>query len=355
MPRPHLLVANPTAQSGRNAERISHVRARLASRGIVHELLATTPAGGTVRELSGRLREGGIGAVIAMGGDGTFAEVGKALIRSGRAREVPLAMLPTGTANDQGRSFGLSSDPSEIDRNVGVIAEGREADLDAGRIRAIERNATVREDHFFDSAGWGIGPRILALRNEDRREIDRVPVLREVYRDQWVYAGALLKTFLASYLEDDKFDATISVDADPTPRRWTGLTDLVVKGTRIYGGLWVLDRDSRPDDGRFEVVPFLGKRDWISKALVHLDGTGRTADALAQVGIRHSEGLQAGRIEIAFHNRSDAVPLAAQIDGEEFPATSRARIEVLPRALRLVVPAELATRPGPPNPLPERK
>jgi diacylglycerol kinase family enzyme len=34
------------------------------------------------------------------------------------------------------------------------------------------------------------------------------------------------------------------------------------------------------------------------------------------------------------------MPLAAQIDGEEFVASPRVRIEVLPRALRLVVPRE---------------
>jgi hypothetical protein len=32
------------------------------------------------------------------------------------------------------------------------------------------------------------------------------------------------------------------------------------------------------------------------------------------------------------------MPLHAQIDGEEFAATARAVIEVLPRAIRLVVP-----------------
>jgi len=92
----------------------------------------------------------------------------------------------------------------------------------------------VREDLFFDSAGWGISPRVLQLRNEDRKAIAEIPLVRDVYRDQLVYAGALLRTFLESYIEDDKFDVTVTADGETFA--WTGLSDLIVKGTRIYGG-----------------------------------------------------------------------------------------------------------------------
>jgi diacylglycerol kinase family enzyme len=249
-------------------------------------------------------------------------------------------MLPTGTANDQGKSFGLDAGDADLARNIRVLAEGHQARLDAGRLRGFDdAGATVVDDWFFDSAGWGISPRVLALRNEDRKAIAAIPLLRDLWRDQLVYAGALLRTFLASYVDDGKFD--VRLRADGVEQRWQGLTDLVVKGTRIYGGLWVFDPEARPDDGRFEIVPFVGKRDWISKALVHLDGSGTTAEALAAVGVRHSSGLSASVIELQFEEQPGQ-PVRAQLDGEELPATSRVRIEVVPRALRLVVPAEFA-------------
>jgi diacylglycerol kinase family enzyme len=194
----------------------------------------------------------------------------------------------------------------------------------------------VREDLFFDSAGWGISPRVLQLRNEDRKSIAQIPVVRDVWRDQLVYAGALLRTFVGSYVDDGKFD--VRVVADGEERTWRGLTDLVVKGTRIYGGLWVFDPAAQHDDGKFEVVPFVGKRDWVSKAIVALDGSGKMAEALASMGVRHSEALSAGRIELSF-DEQPGMPLAAQIDGEEFPATATVRIEVLTQALRIIVPA----------------
>ena len=89
------------------------------------------------------------------------------------------------------------------------------------------------------------------------------------------------------------------------------------------------------------MVPFVGKRDWVSKAIVHLDGSGAAAEALAAVGVRHSDNLSAATIELAF-DEQPGQPLAAQIDGEEFPATPSVLIEVAARALRLVVPEEFA-------------
>ncbi len=272
-----------------------------------------------------------------MGGDGTFAEVAKGILSSRRVAEVRLAMLPTGTANDQGKSFGLAADEDALERNVEVIAAGRETRLDVGRLRALKDDGSlVREDLFFDSAGWGISPRVLALRNEDRKAIADIPVVRDLWRDQLVYAGALLRTFLQSYVDDDKFDARIVADGQEI--EWTGLSDLILKGTPVYGGAWIFDPNSKPDDGKFEIVPFQGKRDWVSKAIVHLDGSGAAAEALSNLGVRHSANLSARRISIDLTEHPGGLPILAQLDGEEFPSTPRADIEVLPRALRLVVP-----------------
>lgn len=333
----HLLVANPTAQSGRNAVRVARAEALLASAGVACELLPTLPGGRTVGAVREALDRGGYGCVITMGGDGTFREVAAGLLDCARREEVALAMLPTGTANDQGRSFGLEATEDALPRNVEVIAAGRETRLDAGRIHAMSgAGETVARSAFFDSAGWGISARVLAARNADRKVVEQMGPLKEVYRDHLVYAGALLRTFLDSYVVNDKFTAVVV--ADGTRIELTGLSDLVVKGTRVYGGAWVFDRGARHDDGMFEVVPFRGKRDWTSKAIVDLDGNPITEEMLNAIGVSHSKPFSAGRIELRFEVPEGGAPLAAQIDGEEFPATAIVRIEVVARALRLVVP-----------------
>jgi len=328
----HLLVGNPTAQSGKNAERIDRAVRGLAAAGVACDVLATLPGGATIPAVAERLRSGTYRCVVAMGGDGTFREVASGLIDSGRAEQVAMGMLPTGTANDQGRSFGLEAGDAALEDNLHVVVAGYEARLDAGRLHAAGRKAW-----FFDSAGWGISARVLQARNEDRAMVDaHAPLLKALYRDHLVYAGALLRVFLESYVVDDTF--TADVEADGRRVALEGLTDLIVKGTRIYGGAWVFDRTSRPDDGLFEVVPFRGKLDWTSKAIVDLDGNPVTEDMLNAIGVEHSRPFRASRLSMRFTWASGASVPAAQIDGEEYEASDEATIEVVPRAIRLIVP-----------------
>ena len=105
-----------------------------------------------------------------MGGDGTFREVAAGLLESTKKDAVALGMLPTGTANDQGRSFGLDAGEAALERNVEVILAGKETRLDAG---GIDIGAAIRRRRwFFDSAGWGLCARVLRERNEDREVVD---------------------------------------------------------------------------------------------------------------------------------------------------------------------------------------
>ncbi len=333
----HLLVANPTAQSGKNAQRIDAVRQWMEEMAIPCGFLPTLPGGRTIASVADALNRHPYRVVIAMGGDGTFREVASGILTSERASEVALGMLPTGTANDQGRSFGLLSDDAALEENLSVIAAGRETRLDGGFIRSLTSSGEVlAEGWFFDSAGWGISARILAVRNQDRSLVEQVPLLREVYRDKLVYAGATLRVFLQSYVVTDKF--TAHINADGHPHQLEGLTDLVIKGTRIYGGAWVLDRNARHDDGLFEVVPFRGKRDWASKAMVDLEGNPLTEEMLNSLGISHSRPFPASHIDLAFEVPMEGSPLCAQIDGEEFPAGPRAQVQVHREVLRLIVP-----------------
>jgi diacylglycerol kinase family enzyme len=331
----HLLVGNPTAQSGKNAERIEQAVRGLGAAGVTSDVLATLPAGATIPAVAERLRGSSYRCVIAMGGDGTFREVASGLLESGRSEDVAMAMLPTGTANDQGRSFGLDAGEGALERNLEVLVAGRETRLDAGKMVTPGRSAW-----FFDSAGWGISARVLRARNEDRALIDEhAPLLKALYRDHLVYAGALMRVFLESYVVDDTFHAEIEAEgADGQRFVLDGLTDLIVKGTRVYGGAWVFDRTSRHDDGLFEIVPFRGKLDWMSKAIVDLDGNPVTEELLNAVGVEHSHPFRFARATVHLTWPAAGAAPAAQIDGEELPVCDQATIEVVPRAIRLVVP-----------------
>jgi diacylglycerol kinase family enzyme len=335
----HLLVGNPTAQSGKNQERIDRAIELFRAHGIAVELLATEPFGRTIAAVREHLDRGGYRVVIAMGGDGTFREVASGLFTSARKEEVALGMLPTGTANDQGKSFGLDATPEALARNVLVIASGHETRLDV----CVHRSAGSASEvgaappaYFFDSAGWGLSARVLARRNEDRRIVDGLGPLKEIYRDHAVYAGALLKTFLESYVVPDKMRVLAKLDGADVVLE--GLSDLIVKNTRIYAGGWIFDKTSRHDDGAIELIPFRGKRDWVSKAIVDLQGNPVTEEMLNEIGVEHSHAMRARSIELELVPPEGGAPLAAQLDGEEWPAHPFVKIDVVARGIRLLVP-----------------
>lgn len=330
----HLLVANPTAQSGKAQKRIDEALAILKGAGLEADFIATLPEGKTIAEVRAALTGGNYRVVIAMGGDGTFREVAAGLYTSGRSEDVALGMLPTGTANDQARSFGLDHDEDALQRNIDVIRAGHETRLDVGIYRAGEANAPA--DYFFDSCGWGLSARVLAQRNKDRAAVEALGPLKELYRDQAVYAGAFLKKFLESYVIDDKFRVVGSLDGQPV--ELDGLTDLIVKNTRVYAGAWVLDENAHHDDGIFELVPFVGKLDWTSKAIRDLQVVPLNEEILEDLGLEHSKTLRASTMDLTFVEHEGGAPLATQLDGEEWPADHRVHIEVAKQGIRLIVP-----------------
>ena len=336
-----LLVGNPTAQSGKNAERIARAKALLEQRGLPCELFATLPAGATIPALRDALRAASerIDVVVAMGGDGTFREVGAALLASGKRDDIAMGMLPTGTANDQGRSFGLSAGESSLESNVDVVVQGAETRLDAVHVTFHgEHRATPHTDVFFDSASWGFSARVLLERNVDRSIVDKLGPLKMLYRDHLVYAGAFARVFMDSFVRDQTFDVAITVDG--VRHELEGLTDLVVKNTRIYAGAWIVDRASRHDDGLVEVVPFRNQADWVAKAIVDHEGT-VLPDVLRDPGGRVKSDIFRGT-SFTLELSGSVLPLA-QVDGEEADPAPRVTLEVEKRALRLVVPAPHAS------------
>jgi diacylglycerol kinase family enzyme len=331
----HLVVGNPTAQSGRNQERIDQALALMKDAGIAADLLPTLPGRRTIAAVRAALDAGAYRTVIAMGGDGTFREVAAGLYTSTRREDVAMGMLPTGTANDQGKSFGLDSAEDALARNVEVIRAAHETRLDVGIYRPGD--ASAAPDYFFDSCGWGLSARVLAQRNKDRALVETLGPLKELYRDQAVYAGAFLKEFLESYVIDDKLRVVATLDGQRIELE--GLTDLIVMNTRVYAGAWVFDPTSRHDDGIFELVPFVGKRDWASKAIRDLVAVPLNQEMLEELGLEHSKPLRASSMDLEIFDPEGGAPLATQLDGEEWPANPRVRIEVVPRGIRLIVPA----------------
>lgn len=333
--QPAVLFANPTAASGKAADLIRHARALLDEVNVPHRFVPTEPEGRTIERVREVIDDEGVRVVIYMGGDGTFAEVAKGLFASAHAGEVVMGMLPTGTANDQGKSFGLDAGPGSLERNVAVIAAGEIVGCDVGRLVIERGRKEIHRDLFFDSFSVGLGAASLATRNRDRERVGRIPGLGMLYRDQMVYAGAILQRLAESYVVDIKFDLEAVIDGKVYS--YDNLLDVIIKNTQIFGGEWVFDPNIESDDGLFELVPVAGRRDFGTKLLGSLRRSPVGIEDLALLGFSHAQPVTGAKFELDV--RANPLP-SVQCDGEELPAGDRYRIEVVPRALRLIVPRE---------------
>jgi len=339
--RRSLLVANPTARSGKAKRYIQSAMEALGESRLEPEFFPTLPSGATVGALAERLEREDVARVIYMGGDGTFAEAAKGIIlaRERAGVDVPLGMLPMGTANDQGRSFGIVAGVKALARNVGVIAAGVEQWLDVGRIEALDEGGSpVATDLWFDSCGVGLSARILFTRNRDREFVEGIPLVRSVYRDKLVYTSAALRSLLSGLVSRTSFSVELTIDGETS--ELTGVTDLLVQGTILYAGDWIFDASAKPDDGKFEVVVLRGHADWAAAAIGGHKRNPLTGDDLEVMGMSRRDVPKAKHIELRLWKPDGLEVVPAQIDGEEWKSTSHYRIENLFHHLRIIVPED---------------
>lgn len=348
MPRPRvsLLVGNPTARTGRAGAAIEAAMTGLAEARLEPEFFSTLPGGATVAALSQRLEAGDVARVVYLGGDGTFAETAKGIIlaREQYGVDVPMGMLPMGTANDQGRSFGVRSGTRALAANIKVIKAGIEQWLDVGKVEVFEGDdeTPIHRDLWFDSWGLGLSAQILAKRNRDQKAVQRIPLINRIYRDKLVYIRAGLSSYvkhlLKSLIGRARFAAEIRIDDQLLKE--DAVNDIVVKGTLLYGGDWIFAPEGKPDDGKFEVIIVRGSADWGHAAITAHKRNPVTNDDLEVLGLARRVIPSGSRIDIRVTRPPGMPPLPAQIDGEEFPSADRYRIENLYHYLRILVPED---------------
>jgi diacylglycerol kinase family enzyme len=167
--------------------------------------------------------------------------------------------------------------------------------------------------------------------------IAKLPLIRFLYRDQAVYAGATLNRYLASWREPTKFNAIAVVDEE---RMTLGsLSDIVVNATPVYGGSWILDQRSKPDDGMFEFIPLHGRRDWAQQALKHLTPVVIWNQQLNLLDHSRSSSRQFKRLEV-WLSRPENADIQSQLDGEEWVTGTHFRLEVEANKLAVITPED---------------
>jgi diacylglycerol kinase (ATP) len=241
---------------------------------------------------------------VVVGGDGTVHEVVNGAIA---ADGVELAVLPRGTGKDFVRSLRI---PSDLRGALEVARSGRPRAIDAGRATYRAADGSEATTHFANFAGAGISGAIARRANDTSKAL-----------------GGKVSFLVATVAVFAKWrSADISVRIDDEERSGDMFEVLVMNGDYAAGGMWVTP-DAEPDDGRLDVL---------------LIGDVTKADFIRTFPkIYRGKHLSHPKIDVVHGRRVevDATPrVPVVLDGEQ-PGTTPARFELIPRALRVRVPA----------------
>jgi diacylglycerol kinase (ATP) len=143
-----LVIYNPAA-GRRSARRLRRFLDELARRAVTVTLRATE-ARGDAETFARAAIGGGFDAVVAAGGDGTINEVVSGLGDS----DLPLALLPLGTANVLANEIGLPRDPARL---AAIAATGTARPIWTGEVTS---DSGVRR--FVMMAGIGFDAAVVA-------------------------------------------------------------------------------------------------------------------------------------------------------------------------------------------------
>jgi YegS/Rv2252/BmrU family lipid kinase len=225
---------------------------------------------------------------------------------AGRA-DVELAVIARGTGWDFVRTYEI---PRKVEAAVEVALEGRVREIDAGRAAFRAWDGSEGETWFANVASAGMSGAVAQRANETTKALGGK-------------ASYLLALF-AVFARWKNSHLRVTVDGES---REGLMEDVVVANGRYFGGGMKICPDAEPDDGLFDVLLLgdLTKRDLVANVPKLYRGT----------HLPHPKAeLLRGRVVTI----ESGEPLPVELDGEQ-PGTTPVRFEVVPRALRLRVPA----------------
>jgi diacylglycerol kinase family enzyme len=319
--RPRLvLVVNPRVRDRVGAALWRLALTRLGEESAIVATASTRGDAGDRDRIRAVARAARPDVLVAAGGDGTVNHTVEAILAAGAAGEdAPvLGILPLGTANNVARSLGLLScrhrGARAVELAVRTIASGRERVIDLGAVGAR---------HFVGSFAAGMDADILATRNRWRRVVGA----RRRLSGYPLYLASCAANLLAG-----GHGAPSHVVVDGIGREARAY-NVLVTNTALYAGEFRFDPGDPSADGTLDLQVMAGPVDYVRRFV----GAWRRYLGVERGDhMRPPHGLERMRRATVSCRR----PVASQLDGEELCVTDRYEIHVLPRALRVCVPAQ---------------
>lgn len=297
-----LVIVNPASGRDDGAHIQEQLQSRLAADGRISVQRLTTGAGDAAAWAAGAGAEG-FDLVVAVGGDGTLAEVVGGMCRA--SRRVPIAYVPAGSANLAARALGIHS---AADAAVETVATGVAVPFDVGVL-------PERERYFLVAAAIGYPASLVR---------DAPRALKKRFGFGAYLIGALRNA--GHVVRPERFE--IETERD---RRVYRAHTVVVMNTSVDLGIPMLPT-ADPHDGKLDITVMTTRTWWgvlgvLAAAVLRRPRTAAVIQFSAQ------------RVRITAH---PAQPI--HLDGEMVGPTP-VLVEVLPAAVELVLPAPRADRP----------
>lgn len=242
--------------------------------------------------------------LVVVGGDGSVNEVVNGLED---AREVELAVIPRGTGWDFVRTFDI---PRDLDRAIDVALDGAVREIDLGTATYRTWAGDEARSSFANVASAGISGAIAQRANDSSKALG----------GKVSYYWATLAVFFGWQTGELR----VTVDGESRSGR---MIDAMICNGRYLGGGMKMCPDAEPDDGLFDVLLIgdVTKRDLAFVLPKTYKGKHLPHPRL--------ELLRGSTVTV---ESEDTLPI--ELDGEQ-PGTTPVRFDVVPRALRLRVPA----------------
>jgi YegS/Rv2252/BmrU family lipid kinase len=310
-------IINPAAGGGRAGRRWPSFSAALEQRGYLVEARFTRGAGDAT-SIARELALGGAQTIVCVGGDGTLNEIANGLIADDGPvnSSTALALIPCGTGKDFARTLGVRN----LELALRALDYRYVAEVDVARVSCVNsRTGEQLARCFVNVADGGLGAETAARINASSKALGGFVS----------YLSGAVRTIAAFRFRD----ATIEVDG---VEFFSGRAGMVVFANgRYFAGGMVIAPAASVCDGQLDVFVLedVGKRALLSSLLPRVY-RGRH---VGQPGVLH-------RLGSAATVRSSA-QLLLELDGEQV-GQAPLRVEVLPRALRVIGLAEALSHVG---------
>lgn len=305
------VIANPKAGSRRFFQRRTSMEDRLKEAGLDVEVIVTEYAGHATKLVKNLLEEKGVRRLIVAGGDGSISEVVDGVFSTSvNPSEVTLALLPGGTGNDWARYWGI---PKKQKRSIPIIVAGESQMTDVGRLSYYEKGER-KVKFFLNSVGLGFDAQVVYYAE---KLADFLPGRSWVYSIS-VLLGALLHSSKPLCLEADGGAYKIEDKV---------YTMSIANGPYTGGGIKQTP-DAVPTDGVYDVfVVVRPSFILLVKSLYRLFRNSLEGNSCLRF-------FKAKSLHITGSNRHRIEADGILLEGAEGPF----EIEILPQALRLIVP-----------------